>query len=75
MEGRGFIDLLFEEVSAFATVGLSTGITSALSVWGKIILIISMFIGRVGTLTVAFAVSKTILSTNYKYPNEHMLVG
>lgn len=43
--------LLFEEVSAFATVGLSTGITSALSVASKVIIILSMFVGRIGMLT------------------------
>lgn len=75
MDGRGFIDLVFEQVSAFSTVGLSTGITAYLSDVGKITLVLSMFVGRLGTLTVAFALSKNIKSTNYKYPEEHMLVG
>lgn len=48
-----FIDALFEMVSAFATVGLSTGITPALSVGSKILSICIMFIGRLGPLTVA----------------------
>ncbi|MAX80216.1 MAG: ATPase [Crocinitomicaceae bacterium] len=72
---RSFTDLVFEVVSAFSTVGMSTGITSSLSVAGKITIIISMFVGRIGTLTIAFALSKNIKSTNYKYPEEHMLVG
>lgn len=75
MPDRSFMDLLFEQVSAFSTVGLSTGITAMLSSVGKVTLIISMFIGRLGTLTIAFALSKGVKSTNYKYPNEHMLVG
>tara|TARA_Y100000589_G_scaffold332344_1_gene392042 strand:- start:14148 stop:15983 length:1836 start_codon:yes stop_codon:yes gene_type:complete len=73
--GRSVLDLIFEEVSAICTVGLSTGITSQLSEAGKAIIIASMFIGRVGTLTIAFAVSKRVISLNYKYPKAHMLVG
>jgi Trk-type K+ transport system membrane component len=69
------IDIIFEEVSAFATVGVSTGVTSHLSELGKSIIILSMFVGRVGTLTVVFALSSSIVSTNYKYPDEHMLIG
>ncbi|GAB4379453.1 MAG: potassium transporter TrkG [Salibacteraceae bacterium] len=72
---RSFIDLLFEEVSAFSTCGLSTGITPMLSDAGKTILIISMFIGRLGTLSVIFAFSKRIITTNYSYPEEHIMVG
>jgi Trk-type K+ transport system membrane component len=70
-----FVDLIFEEVSAFATVGLSTGVTPYLSEIGKYVIIISMFIGRIGTLTLVFALSSSIVSTNYKYPDEHMLIG
>lgn len=75
MEGRDLIDLAFEEVSALGTVGLSTGITSLLSPIGKITIIVSMFIGRVGTLTVAFAVGMKVISKNYKYPEGHTMVG
>lgn len=69
------LELFFEEVSAFCTVGLSTGITANLSTGGKIILIISMFIGRVGTLTLAVSLSKKVISNNYKYPNAFVPVG
>lgn len=75
MEGRSIIDLIFEEVSALGTVGLSTGITTELSSAGKIIVMLSMFIGRVGTLTVAFAVSKRVISNNYEYPEGQTMVG
>lgn len=75
MEDRGFMDLLFEEVSAFSTCGLSTGITSMLSDSGKTILIFSMFIGRLGTLSIIFAFARKILTTNYSYPEEHIMVG
>jgi potassium uptake TrkH family protein len=68
-------DLIFEEVSAFGTVGLSTGITSSLSVAGRTIIILSMFIGRVGTLTFALALSNRTSSKGYKYPKAHLMVG
>jgi potassium uptake TrkH family protein len=72
----GLARLLFEEVSAFCTVGLSTGITSSLSPAGKIILMISMFVGRVGTVTLAFALSKTRKeSATYRYPDAQIEVG
>lgn len=67
--------LLFEQVSAFATVGLSTGITAELSLAGKIIIILSMFFGRIGTLTLALAISTRVESTNHRYPNAHLLIG
>ncbi len=70
-----FMDLVFEHVSAASTVGLSTGMTSELSTVGKFVLIIAMFIGRVGTLTLAYLVGKRALSRNYKYPRGHTMVG
>ena len=75
MENKSFLDLLFEEVSAFSTVGLTTGITPLMSTTGKLTLMASMFVGRVGTLTIGYALSRTIQSRNYKYPEEHLLVG
>ena len=50
--------LVFEQVSAMGTVGLSMGITPDLTDVGKMVLAVSMFVGRVGTLTVAFALGK-----------------
>ncbi len=70
-----FMDLVFEHVSAASTVGLSTGITAELSSAGKVVLVIAMFIGRVGTLTLAYLVGKKVLSKNYKYPSGHTMVG
>ncbi|WP_255594153.1 TrkH family potassium uptake protein [Pontibacter sp. HSC-14F20] len=67
--------LAFEQVSAFATVGLSTGITAGLSDTGKGIIIISMFMGRVGTLTLALALSTRASTTAYKYPETQVPVG
>ncbi|GAB5539271.1 MAG: potassium transporter TrkG [Salibacteraceae bacterium] len=75
MPDRSFVDLLFEEVSAFSTCGYSTGITGMVSDGGKVILIFSMFIGRLGTLSIIFAFARKILTTNYAYPEEHIMVG
>lgn len=73
---KDLLELAFEEVSAFCTVGLSTGITADLSIWGKMILMISMLIGRVGTLTLAFALSeRRVESNSFKYPKATMHVG
>lgn len=69
------VKLLFEQISAFATVGLSTGITTDLSVYGKLILILSMFVGRVGTLTLALALSSRVKCNTYQYPQAHLMVG
>jgi potassium uptake TrkH family protein len=69
------LQLVFEEVSAFATVGLTTGITPNLSTAGKIVLMCSMFIGRIGILTLAFTLSSKVVSQNYKLPNAHIMVG
>lgn len=73
--GKNFIDLLFEQISAMSTVGLSTGVTNLLSPAGKVLIILSMFVGRVGALTIVFSVAKSVLSTNYKYPQGDTMVG
>lgn len=75
MPDRSMIDLAFENVSALGTTGLSTGITSMLSSPGKVIIVLSMFVGRVGTMTVAYAFGKAVLTTRYKYPYGHTMVG
>lgn len=74
-EGVDIMSLLFETVSAYATVGLSMGITADLSDVGKLIIALAMFMGRVGLLTFAFALSKRVRSNNYTYPNTNMMVG
>ena len=70
------LNLAFEEVSAFCTVGLSTGITADLSTGSKVILMLSMLVGRVGTLTLAFALSGQRQEVNtFKYPKANIHVG
>lgn len=74
--GRFFlIDIIFEHVSAASTIGLTTGITPDLTEPGKIVLIFAMFIGRVGTLTIAYLFGKQVMSRRYKYPKGHTMIG
>ncbi|MCE9501005.1 MAG: portal protein [Leptospira sp.] len=71
-----FLDIAFEAVSAFGTVGLSRGITSALTDSGKIVISIVMFVGRVGIFTMLVAFTpKAPPSGNYRYPVEYVVVG
>ena len=69
-----FLELLFEVVSAFGTVGLTTGITAALSMAGKLVLSIVMFVGRLGPLVIAMAVSRTTAPRFY-YAEEEIMSG
>lgn len=70
-----FLQILFEVVSAFATVGLSTGITASLSVLAKIVLISTMYIGRVGVLLLMAALLGDPRPKSVRYPEETLLVG
>ncbi|MEH1924425.1 TrkH family potassium uptake protein [Nostoc sp.] len=70
-----FIQILFEVVSAFATVGLSTGITGTISTAAKLILIVTMYVGRVGILLLMSAVLGDPRPTRIHYPEENLLVG
>ncbi|MCG8364523.1 MAG: TrkH family potassium uptake protein [Pseudanabaenales cyanobacterium] len=70
-----FITVLFESVSAFATVGLSTGITAKLSTLAKLLLIITMYVGRVGVLLMMSAILGDPRFSTIHYPEEDLLVG
>ncbi len=74
-ESFGFIELLFETFSAFCTVGLSIGITPGLSVAGKVIIVFTMFIGRLGPLTVGLALIQHHYAELYHYPEETIRIG
>lgn len=73
-EGTIYIQLVFETVSAFGTVGLSTGITPALSDIGKILVSILMFIGRLGPITIALVMG-TKENIEIKYAEDKIIVG
>ena len=68
-------DILFETVSAFGTVGLSTGLTPHLSPAGKAIIIAAMFFGRLGAVTLAFAITQPGTAPRIEYPSENVMVG
>jgi trk system potassium uptake protein TrkH len=70
-----FLTYLFEAVSAFGTVGLSMGITSSLTVIGKIVIIGIMLLGRVGLLTVAYVVTSRRVIAPYRYAEEKIMIG
>ncbi len=70
-----FEPLLFESVSAFATVGLSTGITFDLPPAGELVLIALMFIGRVGVVTVGASLALSNRRRRYTLPEERIIVG
>ena len=70
-----FIRALFEVTSAFGTVGLSTGITPELGVAGRVIVMFTIFTGRVGLLTMAFALTRRQRAANFRYPEERILIG
>lgn len=67
--------VLFEAVSAFATVGLSTGITPALPTSAQLLVVALMFIGRIGPLTLASALALKQHARRYEWPEERTIVG
>jgi len=74
-EKASFMEIVFETVSAFGTVGLSTGITPTLSFTGKIVLVVTMLIGRVGPLAIGFSIRGKCKVVPIKYPEGGILVG
>ncbi|MBS8266078.1 Trk family potassium uptake protein [Mesobacillus boroniphilus] len=73
--GKDFLMIFFETVSAFSTVGLSMGLTPELSSYGKVLITITMFAGRIGPLTLAFAVTKKRKEDHYRYPAGKVMIG
>lgn len=69
------IAILFEVVSAFATVGLSTGITSSLSLVAKLALVLTMYVGRVGVLLFMSSIIGEQPPSRIQYPEENLLIG
>jgi len=74
-KGHEFLAILFEVTSAFATVGLSMGLTPELSDIGKILIMLTMFAGRVGPLTIAFAVTMRRNPDPFRYPKGKIMIG
>ncbi len=70
-----FMKIIFECFSAFGTVGLSMGITSQLSEASKWVIIVTMFLGRVGTLTLFVAFLRKVSTVKYKYPTDEIIIN
>ncbi|USK36530.1 TrkH family potassium uptake protein (plasmid) [Bacillus sp. F19] len=73
--GKDFLMILFEATSAFGTVGLSMGLTPELSPIGRILIIFTMFAGRVGPLTIAFAIAMRRKPDTFRYPKGKIMIG
>lgn len=74
-ENLDLTKIIFEVISAFGTVGLSLGITSDFSLGGKWVLIVTMFLGRVGTLTILVGIFRKLNSYQYYYPTENIMIN
>jgi len=70
-----FLSVLFETVSAFGTVGLSMGATALLNPAGKLVIIIMMFLGRVGLLTLAYVATSRLRPITYRYADGRIMIG
>ncbi len=75
MQNEKFIDLAFEASSACGTVGLSTGVTGRLELFGKCVIIAGMFVGRIGPLTLLLALMAGVKNVEYTYPQENVVIG
>ena len=67
--------VMFESMSAAVTVGLSTGITPQLSDAGKVVLCLTMFFGRLGPLTTAYALQRRQRPSRYRFPTAQVRIG
>ncbi|WP_121604381.1 TrkH family potassium uptake protein [Virgibacillus sp. Bac332] len=74
-EKAPFLVIVFEVISAFGTVGLSMGLTGDLTSFGKCVIIIMMFIGRIGPLTLAFVFARQRKKSSIRYPAEDVFTG
>lgn len=70
-----FLSLMFEMMSALATVGISTGLTGELSTPGKLVLCVAMFVGRLGPLTAMYALQRRQSRNDYTYPEAYVRLG
>lgn len=73
--GKDFLMILFESASAFGTVGLSMGLTPELSPIGRVVILLTMFAGRVGPLTIAFAITLRRQPDPYRYAKGKIMIG
>lgn len=74
-ENAGLVDIMYETVSALATVGASKGLTADLSRVGKILITICMYLGRLGPMTMAFAFGMKVKKSPIRYPESFISIG
>ncbi|WP_420707438.1 TrkH family potassium uptake protein [Paenibacillus sp. 1001270B_150601_E10] len=74
-EDQPFLNILFDTTSAVATVGLTMGMTVELSDFGKLVFCLAMFIGRVGPLTLAYAMNRRSTRSRFRYPEGKIMIG
>ncbi len=74
-ENADFLSVLFEAVSAFGTSGITMGLTTELTSIGKVLVIILMFVGRIGPLTLAYALKPKNSKELYRYPEGNITIG
>lgn len=74
-QGASFLSLLYETTSAFGTVGLTVGLTQQLSEVGKVLIMIMMYLGRVGPLTVVLSLMRNKKNNGVRYPEGKILIG
>jgi trk system potassium uptake protein TrkH len=70
-----FLEYLFETISAFGTVGLSMGLTPRLDTAGKALITLTMFVGRVGILTLVYLFAQQKAPPRYEYAEENIMIG
>jgi trk system potassium uptake protein len=75
VEPHAPLELAFEAFSAFSTTGLSTGVTPKLSTAGKVLVLLTMYVGRIGPLTLALAISGRSEAPPVQLPSERVLIG
>ncbi len=71
----GFMDVVFEAISAFSNNGMSLGITQWLSIYGKILIIVTMILGRIGALALIIGMRRSSDLTEFSYPEERVILG
>lgn len=74
-ESQDPLHLMFEVISAFGTVGYSLGVTAQLSATGKILIVVTMFVGRLGPLTLIAALARRPTTQHIRYPEEKIMIG
>jgi trk system potassium uptake protein len=74
-QSHGFLDILFETISAFSNNGMSLGMTKWLTISGKLFIIATMIVGRIGALALIIGMRRTSDTADFSYPEERVILG